>query len=82
MPVWASGETETWTWVIHGWVTLGTVYGERRALHLTRPEGLGGDSRIDLWFVPEWGALPVRARVVQANGDEADQVLSQRLPAP
>lgn len=82
MPVWASGDIETWTWVVGGWGTLETAYGPRKALQLTRPAGLGGDSRIDLWFVPEWGALPIRVKVTQANGDEADQVLTERSPAP
>ena len=50
-----------------------------RSLQLTRMPGQGGDSRIDLWFVPEWGALPARIRVEQSNGEEADQVLTERV---
>ena len=82
MPVWGSGDTETWVWRSNGLVSLNTPYGARQAVHLTRPAGLGGDSRIDLWFVPEWGVLPVRIRVEQNNGDSADQALVERTPRP
>lgn len=82
MPVWGSGDTETWVWRLNGTVSLSTPYGSQQAVHLTRPAGLGGDSRIDLWFVPEWGILPVRIRVEQNNGDSADQELIERLPKP
>ena len=82
MPVWGSGDTEKWTIQSLGWVKIDTPYGERNAIHLVRPAGMGGDSRIELWYVPEWGVLPVRLRIEQPNGDRADQQLSERQPSP
>ena len=82
LPVWGAGETEAWQILSLGRVKLDTPYGERSAVHVVRPAGQGGDARIELWYVPEWGVLPVRLRVEQANGDRADQWLSERQPPP
>jgi Protein of unknown function (DUF3108) len=82
MPVWGGGETERWLFQSQGWDKLDTPYGERQAVHLVRPAGMGGDARIELWYVPEWGVLPVKLLIEQANGDRAEQQLSERLPAP
>lgn len=82
VPVWGSGETEDWTLTSNGLVSIRTPYGDKQALHITRPAQKGGDSQIDLWFVPEWGVLPVRINVKQANGDLADQQLKERQPRP
>lgn len=81
MPVWGGGETEKWLFQSQGWVKVETPYGERQAIHLVRPAGMGGDARIELWYVPEWGVLPVKLLIEQANGDRAEQQLSERLPA-
>jgi hypothetical protein len=43
---------------------------------------MGGDARIELWYVPEWGVLPVKLLIEQANGDRAEQQLSERQPVP
>ncbi|MDI9331391.1 MAG: DUF3108 domain-containing protein [Alphaproteobacteria bacterium] len=80
VPVWASGHIEQWIVQSNGVVTLSTPYGERQAMHLTRPAGQGSDSRIDLWFVPQWGMLPIKIRIEQANGDHAEQQLLERMP--
>lgn len=82
LPVWGSGDIERWTWRANGWVPLATPYGERQAMQLTRVAQPGMDARIDLWFVPEWGALPARIRVEQDNGDRADLQLVERLTVP
>jgi hypothetical protein len=82
LPVWGSGETESWRIESLGWERVETPAGDKQALHLSRPAGMGGDSRIDAWFVPEWGVLPVRLLVEQPNGDRADQRLSERTAPP
>ena len=82
MPVWGGGETEKWLFQSQGWVKLDTPYGERQAIHMVRPAGMGGDARIELWYVPEWGVLPVKWQIEQANGDRAELQLSERLPSP
>jgi hypothetical protein len=82
LPVWGSGDLEKWQIRSVGWSHLDTPYGPRKALQIVRPAGLGGDARIALWYVPEWGVLPVRLLIEQANGDVADQVLTERQPPP
>jgi hypothetical protein len=82
MPVWGGGETEKWLFQSQGWIKVDTPYGERQAIHVIRPAGMGGDARIELWYVPEWGMLPIKLLIEQANGDRVEQQLSERQPAP
>ncbi|MEY2803973.1 MAG: hypothetical protein RL657_1309 [Pseudomonadota bacterium] len=80
--VWGSGETENWKIRVLGTDAVATPWGQQMAIRLQRPAGMGGEARIDWWYVPAWGHLPVRIRVEQSNGDFADQQLVERQPAP
>ncbi len=82
VPVWSSRETETWLVVAQGPENIPTPYGERQAIRLTRMPLGPNDARLDMWFVPPWGALPVRIEMVEANGNRAEQTLSEIEPAP
>ncbi len=41
-----------------------------------------GDAQIDIWYVPDWGPLPVRVEWLEANGNRVEQSLKGLLPAP
>jgi hypothetical protein len=82
LPVWSSRATDTWLIVSQGKEMTATPYGPREALRLTRMPLGPGDARVDMWFVPRWGALPVRIELVEANGNRAEQNVSEIDPAP
>jgi hypothetical protein len=82
VPVWRSRDTETWLVVSQGNENIPTPYGERQAIRLARMPLAPGDARVDVWFVPPWGAMPVRIEMVEANGNRAEQTLSEIDPAP
>ena len=82
VPVWSSRETETWWVVSQGKERLPTPYGEHEAIRLARMPLNPNDARVDMWFVPAWGALPVRIEMVEANGNRAEQTLNEIEPAP
>lgn len=82
VPVWSSRDTETWLVVSQGSENIPTPYGERQAIRLARMPLGPSDARVDMWFVPPWGAMPVRIEMVEANGNRAEQTLSDIEPAP
>ena len=82
LPVWSSRETETWMILSQGTEMTSTPYGERQTIRLTRMPLGPSDARVDMWFVPQWGALPIRIEMVEANGNRAEQTLSEIEPAP
>ena len=81
LPVWATRDTEHWVLRSNGLVALSTPYGIRQAIHLTRHPSPNDSARLDLWYVPEWGALPVRIEIKKNNGETVEQTLKERLPA-
>lgn len=82
LSVWSSRETETWLIASQGIEKLNTPYGEQTATRLSRLPLGPGDARVDMWFVPQWGAVPVRIEMVEANGNRAEQSLSELDPPP
>lgn len=71
-------DSETWAFVVKGTENTRLNGSEVPALHLQRLPRKEFDSRVDVWLAPSLGHVPVRMRIVQANGDVADQ----RLLAP
>ena len=65
---------ESWVFTVGTSERLGLPGGELTALRLWREPNGDYDSRIEIWFAPEQGYLPVRIRLTQANGDVADQL--------
>jgi hypothetical protein len=82
LPVWSSRDTETWLIVSQGTEMAQTPYGERQAIRLSRMPLGPSDARVDMWFVPQWGALPIRIEMVEADGKRVEQRLSEIEPAP
>ena len=70
---------EAWVFTIGTSEKLGLPGGELSALRVWR-EPIGEyDSRVEVWFAPSMGYLPVRIRLSQANGDVADQLWKATL---
>lgn len=75
-------EAEPWTFRVDGLETLQIPLGSMAAIRLTRLPRQPYDQRVDLWFAPSLGYLPVRLRVTHPNEDVADQVLRRLDPIP
>jgi hypothetical protein len=70
---------EAWVFTIGTSEKLGLPGGEVSALRVWR-ELIGEyDARVEVWFAPGMGYLPVRIRLSQANGDVADQLWKATL---
>lgn len=77
MQVAGTGDAEIWRFRVGEETTLALPAGELRARHLTRVPRKPYDSTVEMWLAPGLSHLPVRLRITQANGDVADQQLSQ-----
>lgn len=78
MQVAGTGDAEIWRFQVGEESTLALPAGELRVRHLARQPRKAFDSTVEMWLAPELNHLPVRLRVTQANGDFADQQLSQK----
>ncbi len=68
-------EAEVWQFSVEKEETLQLPYGTVVAVKLNRSPRRAFDQRIEVWLAPEFGYLPVRLRVTNANGDWIDQTL-------
>lgn len=66
--------SESWVFTVGVSEKLGLPGGEMSALRVWREPNGEYDSRVEMWFAPDMGYLPVRIRLSQANGDVADQL--------
>ena len=82
LSVWSSRQTEVWLVAAQGREKTATPYGEQMAWRLKRLPLSAGDAQIDIWYVPDWGPLPVRVEWLEANGNRVEQSLKGLLPAP
>jgi hypothetical protein len=75
-------EAEMWVFSVNEPETLNLEGGSQIALRLTRNPRKEFDRKLELWFAPALGYLPVRLRQTQTNGDYFDFVWqnSQVLP--
>ncbi|RYF32279.1 MAG: DUF3108 domain-containing protein, partial [Comamonadaceae bacterium] len=53
----------------------GTPAGKVDAVRLERAPRKEFDTRVEVWYAPALGYLPVRIRITQQNGDYVDQKL-------
>ena len=70
-------EADTWTFVIENEEDLDLMGAKMTTLKLTRKPRKEFDQKVEIWFAPSLGYLPVRNRVTQQNGDFIDQQLKQ-----
>lgn len=77
-PVYVAGPRDAGTWAfrVEGEEKLTLPFGELATVKLTRLPLQEQDQKMEIWFAPSLGYLPVRNRITQSNGDFADQQLS------
>jgi hypothetical protein len=68
-------EADTWTFVVEAEESLNLMDAPMATLKLTRKPRREFDQKVEIWFAPSLGYLPVRNRITQANGDFIDQQL-------
>ena len=67
---------DNWTFVVEGPELLALPFGETATVKLSRQPRREYDQKVEIWFSPALGYLPVRNKITQANGDFVDQQLS------
>ena len=70
-------EADTWTFVIEAEENLDLMNASMPALKLTRKPRKEFDQKVEIWFAPSLGYLPVRSRITQHGGDFIDQQLTE-----
>ena len=75
IPTVSQQDAEVWPFMVEKEESLVLPYGTLPALKLSRVLRKPDDQRIELWFAPTLGYLPVRLRITNADGDQVDQRL-------
>lgn len=77
-PIYVAGPRDAgmWAFQVEGQEKLTLPFGELTTVKLTRPPLREQDQKMEIWFAPSLGYLPVRSRITQSNGDFVDQQLS------
>ncbi|MES2943536.1 MAG: DUF3108 domain-containing protein [Pseudomonadota bacterium] len=68
-------DADNWTFVLEAQEQLSLPAGDMATLKLTRKPRREYDIKVEIWYAPSLGYLPVRNRITQANGDFLDQEL-------
>lgn len=74
-------DAESWTFLVEAVETLTLPFGELSTLKLSRQPRREHDQKVEVWFAPALGYLPVRNKITQSNGDFVDQQLSAMTPS-
>ena len=69
-------EADTWTVVVETENKLQIMGDEMTTVKVTRKPRREFDQKVEIWYAPSMGYLPVRNRITQQNGDFIDQELS------
>ncbi|WP_431098703.1 DUF3108 domain-containing protein [Polaromonas aquatica] len=69
-------EADTWTFRVEKEEKLRLPLGEIDTVKLTRLPRREFDTKVEIWFAPSLGYLPVRNKITQFNGDFVDQQLN------
>ena len=69
-------EADTWTFLVEAEEKLSLPYAELDTLKLSRKPRREYDQKVEIWYAPSLGYLPVRNRITQQNGDFLDQALA------
>ena len=70
-------DADTWTFVVESEETLQLTGQDMATLKLIRKPRREFDQKVEIWYAPALGYLPVRNRITQQNGDFIDQQLSK-----
>jgi hypothetical protein len=69
-------DADTWTFLVEAEEKLVLPFGEVATVKLTRQPRREFDQKVEIWYAPSLGYLPVRNKITQSNGDFIDQQLS------
>ena len=69
-------DADGWTFVVEAAETLVLPFGEMGTLKLSRQPRKEFDQKVEIWYAPSLGYLPVRSKITQSNGDFVDQQLT------
>ncbi|SFU79813.1 Protein of unknown function [Polaromonas sp. YR568] len=69
-------DADTWTFLVEAEEQLSLPFGELATVKLTRQPRREFDQKVEIWYAPSLGYLPVRNKITQSNGDSIDQQLS------
>ncbi len=68
-------DADMWTFLVENEAPLSLPFGELATLKLSRKPRHEYDQKLEVWYAPALGYLPVRNKITQANGDFVDQEL-------
>jgi len=69
-------DADTWTFLVETEENVSLPFGDIVALKLTRQPRREYDQKVEIWYAPSLGYLPVRNKITQYNGDFVDQQLN------
>ena len=69
-------DADTWTFLVEAEEKLALPFGELATVKLTRQPRREFDQKVEIWYAPSLGYLPVRNKITQSNGDFIDQQLT------
>lgn len=69
-------DADTWTFLVEAEESVSLPFGDIVALRLTRQPRREYDQKVEVWYAPSLGYLPVRSKITQYNGDFVDQQLN------
>ncbi|MES2361872.1 MAG: DUF3108 domain-containing protein [Pseudomonadota bacterium] len=72
-------DADTWTFTVEAEEKLSLPSGEMATFKLTRVPRREYDQKVEVWYAPSLGYLPVRNRITQQNGDFVDQQLTKLI---
>lgn len=75
-------DADGWTFVVEAPEKLLLPFGEINTLRLSRQPRKEFDQKVEIWYAPSLGYLPVRSKITQANGDFVDQQLTAVKHSP
>ena len=68
-------DADMWTFLVENEEHLSLPFGALATLKLSRKPRHEYDQKLEVWYAPALGYLPVRNKITQANGDFVDQEL-------
>ena len=68
-------DADTWTFRVEAEESLTLPFGALNTVKLSRQPRREFDQKVEIWFAPSLGYLPVRSKITQHNGDFVDQQL-------
>ncbi len=69
-------DADGWTFLVEAGEKLKLPLGELNTLKLSRQPRKEFDQKVEVWYAPSLGYLPVRSKITQSNGDFVDQQLN------